>query len=449
MRAIVKALLLPALAIADIDPAVFSEEQPLYKQNLRHGRQAAPSFLKYGHHLDQWAEDTVEQDLESLGDNTVTPSTETISDNAAAAPMDTISDNAAAPPMETIVDNTATPQVAFSPPPMALPGRHPSVEKALDGMTGDLQNLQDTQQAAKDARGELEGTVSAAFQHTNDAFAMKQAMAKKQAQLRRERGRIEELEFDEGKLDNTRKNLVSSLHRMLDPKIMKARVREEKKMAKLHKEETAAMAWKEKRDQLKSSAMEVISKKKASHQSLLQAEEEVAQAKKKEQLARIQYEHDRTTTAEKVQSYRYAETRFKAEMQHGKAASNAAKEAHGSVEKLHNVYGMEQQKVDQSIGFRKHRIEHQVHELQAAHQKSSEELTDLEQRYKEWQASQRERTAAVIKQSQDTEAASDAYAARQKQVLDTAQHKVAQDAEIGDWDGWGNDFTKATDELDD
>jgi len=195
MRAIVKALLLPALAIADIDPAVFSEEQPLYpSQNLRHGRQAAPSFLKYGHHLDQWAEDTVESDLESLGDNTVTPPMETISDNAVAPPMETISDNAVATPMETIsdnavatpmetlgdnTDNTATPPLAFSSPPMALPGRHPSVEKALDGMTGDLQNLQDTQQAAKDARGELEGKVSAAFQHTNDAFSMKQAMAKK------------------------------------------------------------------------------------------------------------------------------------------------------------------------------------------------------------------------------------------------------------------------------
>ena len=32
-------------------------------------------------------------------------------------------------------------------------------------------------------------------------------------------------------------------------------------------------------------------------------------------------------------------------------------------------------------------------------------------------------------------------------MLDTAQHKVAQDAEIGDWDGWGNDFTKATNAI--
>merc|ERR1719502_872774 len=102
------------------------------------------------------------------------------------------------------------------------------------------------------------------------------------------------------------------------------------------------MAWKEKRDQLKSSAMELIKKKKESHESLLQAEEEVAQAKKKEQLARIQYEHDRTTTAEEVQSYRYAETRFKAEMQHEKAAKAAANAAHQSVESLHRVYDIEQ-----------------------------------------------------------------------------------------------------------
>merc|ERR1719401_1250770 len=100
------------------------------------------------------------------------------------------------------------------------------------------------------------------------------------------------------------------------------------------------MAWKEKRDQLKASALEQIKKKKESHQSLLQAEDEVAQAKKKEQLARIQYEHDRVRTAEEVQSYRYAETRFKAEVQHEKAAQTSAMAARKSVENLHQVYGI-------------------------------------------------------------------------------------------------------------
>jgi len=410
-RRVIASTLLATVAFADVDP-IFSNDalddvqldQPVYKRQLRHGSHANPAFLKYGHHLDQWAEDTVDADL---------------------------------------VDNSMS-------TPMALPGRYPSVEKALDDMPGDLQNLQDKQQAAKDARGELEGTVTDTFHHMNDAMSIKQAMAKKQAQLRRETSKLKALETDAGKLENTHDNLVSSLHRMLGPKLMFARERFEKKEKFLHKEDQAAVAWKGKRDHLKDTAMELIKKKKESHSSLLQAEEEVVQAKKKEQLARIQYEHDRTSTAEEVQSYRYAETRFKAEVQHEKLAKANAQAAHESVESLHHVYGIEQQKVDQSIGFRKQRLEHQIQSVQAARQQSAQELTDLEQRYKDWKEMQRERTAAVVKQSQDTAAASEAFADGQKHVLDSAAAKVSREAEsIGDWDGWGNDFTKATDELDD
>lgn len=378
-------------------------EQPMDKHHLRHRSHANPALLKYVHHLHQFADDSNVADL--------------VDDTVAA--------------------------------PMTLPGRHPSVEKALDSMAGDLQNLQQKQQAAKELRGELEGTVTDAVHHRNDAMGIKQAMAKKEAQLRLEKGKLQELAKDEGRLGDTREDLVSSLHRMLGPRIMKARARFEKKEVVLHKEEQATMAWKEKRDQLKTSAMTLINKKKESHQSFLQAEEEVAQAKKKEELARIQYEHDRVRTGEEVQSYRYAETRFKAELQHEQAAKASAMAAHSSVENLHKVYGIEQKKVDQSIGFRKYRLEHQIQEVQAAQQKSSQELTELEQRYREWQQMQRERTAAVVKQQQETAKASDAFEAGQKKVLETASAKVVRASEgEDDWDGWGGDFTKLTDEDD-
>jgi len=389
--------------LSDDIPDESQSEQPLYKHGLRHRSHANPAFLKYDHHLHQWADDSNVADL--------------------------------------VDDTVAT--------PMTLPGRHPSVEKALDSMAGDLQNLQQKQQAAKELRGELEGTVTNAVHHRNDAMGMKQAMAKKEAQLRREKGKLQALEKDEGRLGDTRSELVSSLHRMLGPKIMKARARFEKKEVVLHKEEQATMAWKAKTDQLKASAMELIKKKKESHQSFLQAEEEVAQAKKKQELARIQYEHDRVRTGEEVQSYRYAETRFKAELTHEQAAKTSAMAARKSVENLHEVYGIEQKKVDQSIGFRKYRLEHQIQEVQAAQQKSSQELTDLEQRYREWQQMQRERTAAVVKQSQETATASEVYAAGQKQVLDSASAKVVRDAEsMGDWDGWGSDDSNVHDEDD-
>jgi len=400
--------LVPACALAGIDiEPIFptaEAEQPTF--HLRHGR---PALLKYGHHLDHWAgledaeaSDLLNNDLES----------------------DT---------------------------PMALPGRHPSVEKALDGMSGDLQGLKEQREAAKEVRGELEGTVTDAVQHMNDATSLKQAMVKKENQMRMASSKLKVLEADAAKLGGTQSNLVSSLRRMLGPKVMFARERFEKKEKILQKEEEAAKAWQEKRDQLKESAMALIKQKHEQQQSLIQAEQEVEQAKKKAELARSLYEDDRRKTADQVQSYRYAETRFAAEVQHEAAAKAAAMAAHEALEHFHQVYRAEEQKVDHSVSFRKERLTHKIREVEAARQKSTEELEQLSRKYKDWQEQQRERTAEVVKKSQDTAVAQEAFAAGQQQVLDTASKKVVRDADgVGDWDDWsGDDSFKAADELDD
>jgi len=333
-----------------------------------------------------------------------------------------------------------------------LPGRHPSVEKALDGMAGDLETLSEKKEQAKEVRNELEGTMTDAVHHMNDVNSIKHAITKQETQLRIEGGKLETLKVDEGRLEETRGSLVASLKRMLEPKIMFAHEREQKKLVVLRKEEEAARAWKTKRDSLKVSAMELIKQKKVSYQGLLDAEEEVARAQKKAEMARITYEHDRTTTGEQVQSYRYAETRYTAEAQHEKAAKAAAMAAKHSVENLYNVEHVEKEKVDQSILYRKDRLRKKIHEVEEVRNKAHRELKELEQKYHEWQESQRERTAEVVKKSQETAEAQSAFAARQQQVLDTAQAKVTRDAQgPGDWDAWGGDagmFTKVDDELD-
>jgi len=392
----------PDFDLADLADLDVAEANPSF--NLRRSsRHRTPAFLKYGHNVHHLHHMSLDDALEDV--------------------------------------------------PMALPGRHPSVEKALDGMAGDLETLKEKREQAKEVRAELEGTMSSAVHHMNDATSIKHAMAKHQTQLRIETGKLEALKMDVGRLDQTRDSLMSSLKRMLGPKIMFARERLEKKEVVFRKEEHAAGAWKQKKDQLKESATELIQKKKTSQQAFMEAEAEVVRAKKKEETARMQYEHDRRTTGDQVQSYRYAETRYMAEAQHEKAAKAAAVAARDSVTKLYNVEQVEQEKVDQSILFRRDRLRHKIDEMEAVRGKAHKELTDLERKYREWQENQRERTAEVVKKSQETSEASIAYAARQQQVLEAAQAKVTRDAEgAGDWDGWGGDtgmFPKVTDELDD
>lgn len=419
----------PALASAqaDIDLDEFPKAQPDLQRrghHLRRSKHPVPALLKYKHDLHHRHEFESKERLEAELD----------------ADVQGISEAVEGAPESSLMPNL---------PAMTLPGRHPAVEKALDGMSGDLESLRDQKMVAEEARGQLEGTINFAAQHKTDGARIKHAIAEKESQMRAQGMKLEALKADAAKVEETREGLSSSLRRMLEPRLMKATVRFQKKERVFQKEEVAAKAWKVKTDQLKVTAMSLIKQKKASYQSQLDAEAEVAKAKKKQELARIQYEHDASDTAEVVQSYRYAETRFKAEAQHEEAAKAATLAARNSVQKLYNVANVEKEKVDRSIAYREERLRRKMQEVEMAREKSSSDLNNLSQDYKHWQEQQRERTAEVVKKRQETATASVAYAERQQAVLDSAQAKAARAAEGGgDWDGWGSDFSKIEDEND-
>lgn len=313
--------------------------------------------------------------------------------------------------------------------PMMLPGRHPSVEKVLHGMTVDLEDLKDKQVLAKQSRGELEGKVSEAVHHMNDAMPIKHAIAQKKAQIRVESTKLMNLERSAKHMEETHSSLVSSLHRVLEPKLEYARARLAKKEMVLEKEEQAAKGWQEKKDQIHAHAIEVLKEKKLAHQSLLEAEHEVAEAKKKEEVANRRYEDEARRTSQEVQSFRYAETRLKAEITHEKAAEEGALASRASVKKLTNVLAVESEKVEESMEVNKNQIRHRMQEAENAREKSKQELVDLERKYGEWQENQRQRAAEVVRKGQDTAMAAEAYNDRQKQVLDSASAQVVQDAE--------------------
>jgi len=202
--------------------------------------------------------------------------------------------------------------------------------------------------------------------------------------------------------------------------------------------------WKEKQDQIHAHALELLEDKKVTHQGVLQAEQAVVEAKKGEEIARIKYNEARQRTSQEIQSYRYAETRVKAEMTHEKAAEEATVAAKESVKKLGNVLQVESEKVEESMEVSKNQIRHRMEKVEVAREKSEQEVVGLKQRYRDWQESQRVRAAEVVRKAEDTSMAAEAYADNQKQVLDTASNKVVHDAEAkSDWAGetWESGFS--------
>lgn len=324
-----------------------------------------------------------------------------------------------------------------------LPGRFPSVEKALSGMSGDLQNLKEKQVAAKETRSQLEGSVGEVVHHMNDAVSIKHEIAKKEAQIREEKRKLLGLEREADHIEATHKSLVSSLHRVLEPKLMFAKARFERKEMILQKEQEAIKGWQEKKDKIHAHALELLEAKKVAHEAELAAEEKIAEAKKEAESAHSKYEYARQKTSQEVQSYRYAETRLKAEIAHEKGTEEAASAAKESVEKLGKVLEVESEKVEESMEVNKNQIHDRMRQAEAFRAKTEEEVVELQRKYREWQERQKARASEVIKKAEDTAAASEAYADRQKQVLDTAQGKVVHDAVAkSDWAD-DSDFSSA------
>jgi len=102
-------------------------------------------------------------------------------------------------------------------------------------MGGDLVALKEKQLAAKESRGQLEGKVSEVTRHMNDAMSIKHAIGQKEAEIRRERSKLAGLERESKHVEETHASLVSSLHRVLEPKLMFARTRLERKERVLEK----------------------------------------------------------------------------------------------------------------------------------------------------------------------------------------------------------------------
>jgi hypothetical protein len=116
----------------------------------------------------------------------------------------------------------------------------------------------------------------------NDAVAIKQAMAKKEAQLRLEENKLKMMGYETHEIEASHASLLNSLHRVLEPKLMFAKERLIKRERLYEDEDRMAIGWKDKKEQVKQSALELIKGRNAAKENLLLVEQQVAEMKHKE-----------------------------------------------------------------------------------------------------------------------------------------------------------------------
>jgi len=342
----------------------------------------------------------------------------------------------------------ATTAQAAPPTEKLLPGRHPAVERKLEHMTQAMRDLVGKQQAASMARGNLEDNIQNAVLHMNEAPVMKRELARTKVQIRAEEIKLKKLEDDRLRLDRSHNHLTSSLHHIMEPKIQFAETRLKQRQHELHDLEKKAAEWKEKENQFHEGALSRLEERRETKTKLDAAEDAVTKAHMEQETAKKQLEAVKHSVALNVEGYRYAQTRAHASASVAGRGKEVSREAELSLKRLTGILNMEQRRVDESMAVGKDRVQGKIRELEDLQEKSKIKQAKLSEEYGAWQRQQRAWARRVAATKQVTHDTSQEYADRQQDVLDSAQAKVAYDAESdSDW-AWGDWPSAGQDEVD-
>lgn len=339
---------------------------------------------------------------------------------------------------------------APAPDEALLPGRHPDVARKLGHMTQAMRDLAGRQQAATMARGNLEDNVQNAVLHMNEAVGIKRELARTDVQLRNEKMKLKKLEDDRLRLDRTHNHLVSSLRHIMEPKIEFAETRLKQRQRSLHELEAKASEWKEKETKFHEAALARLEERRETKQRLEAAEEAAKKARLESETAKKQLEAVKHSVAFNVEGYRYTQTRARASASEEERAKEVSREAELSVKRLSGILNMEQRRVDESMAVGKDRVQGKIRELEGVKEKSRVKRAKLSEEYGAWQRQQRAWARRIAATKQITHDASRDYADRQQEVLDSAQAKVAYDAESDSdwaWNDWPGPGQHDVDEV--
>lgn len=332
-----------------------------------------------------------------------------------------------------------------------LEGRHPSVTSKLAHMKQEVSDLKGRKQAAEATRGELESHMTKASHHMGKAVLIKRELARTEARLRAEGKKIKRLEDDRLRLDRTHDHLVSSLHHIMEPKIDFAESTLTNKQRKERSLEAMAAEWEIKERNLHEAALEKLEERKKNKMRLDAANELEVKAHHEKEVAKKKLDESKHGVVSIVQTYKFAQTHAQASKSQEKRATEARTEQEKSVKRLRSILRMEERRVDESMAIGKDRVRGRINELEAIKRKSASHMVKLSKEYTSWQEKQRAWARRVAAAKAVAHGASKEFVKNQREVLDAAQAKVAQDAEDDSdwaWNEWPGQKKTDTEEVD-
>jgi len=310
------------------------------------------------------------------------------------------------------------------PPDDVRRGRHPDVRRALESMGEELHDLKDRQQTVRANRESLAGAAGEVALHLGLGSSLKGEMVLREERVKDENLKVERLKASEQSVDEVRAKLDKRLHAIMDRRIHFAEKRFRRHQSQLARLEKDASAWASREASYKAKALGTVQAKHAALEAVRAADDAIQKAETEARVANRDYLIARENANRDVMAYEDVAEKTKAFESRRNSERDSADAEEASAKRLSMLLSKEERKLDDQISEQKESLQRQERKARSVGEKAVEELRALQKKYAEWQVDHSERTEEFAKQKRSSDAVSDAFASRQREVLDAAKANV-------------------------
>lgn len=321
------------------------------------------------------------------------------------------------------------------PPNDLFPQSHPIVQRALNGMEGELKLLRGEQDAFTKQSNEVKDNAQKAHDGIKVGAAIHREIAAAKANMLAEENVVMRIESQQKRLKEEHDGIQAKLHKAMDPRIALRGVLVQRKKHDLEKTNKEVNRWDSLGEKQKVNALEMLRQRKAALGELQEAQEAMKVAAQKEEVAQSAYEESKKRVSESVEALNVFETRLRASKSVQVTQEEAVTQEEISLDRTQEILKVEVERLDHALSTGEERLDARMAKAKASAVKAESKFALAKTSYSTWEAEQKKLVDAAAKEVSQYEDQEKTFYHNRENVMKTASDKAgAQAAAQSDFD---------------
>lgn len=342
----------------------------------------------------------------------------------------------------SVTPAVAQPEESPEPSPAAaavFPRPHPSVERALGGMDGEVKLLRGQRDAAMRQSAEVRDFAQKAHDGIKAGAAVRRSIAAAKADVKIEEKVLRRIMGEQKRLRVEHNSIQGKLHKAMDPRISVREVLVAKKQHQLEKTEKDVHKWMGRSATQKESALQTLRQRKMAQGDLEEAEETMRLAEQKEEKAKEAYEESKKHVTQQVQALNVFETKLRAEKSVQIEQEQSVSDEEISLDRTKNILKVELNRLDEALTNGEERLATRFAKTEKTMKKAERKLAKAKTKYAAWTKEQKQLADRVAQEVDEYEGQRRAFYNKREGIMKSAadqagaQATAESDFDDSDW----------------